>query len=117
MRNHDVVRTGDEAVDLAERLAALLDGGRVTRLKAGHVRVDRADVGDLVKAINTATGTLTRRDWRGRTTIVPASPLAEAADAVRRAIEHARRVPLTDDSLLPYSEAHRLAEDLRRFTA
>jgi hypothetical protein len=49
--------------------------------------------------------------------MVPASPLAEAADAVRREIEHARRVPLTDDSLLPYSEAHRLAEDLRRFTA
>jgi hypothetical protein len=83
VRDHGVVRTDGEAVDLAERLAALLDGGRVTRLKAGHVRVDRADVGD----------------------------------AVRREIEHARRVPLTDDSLLPYSEAHRLAEDLRRFTA
>jgi hypothetical protein len=110
------MKADGEAADLAERLAALLEGGRATRLKAGYVRVDRADIGDLVKAINSATGTLTRRDWRGRTTVSPATPLAEAADAVRRAIEHARKVPLTDDMLLPHSEAQQLAEDLRRFT-
>jgi hypothetical protein len=111
------MRTDGDAVDLAERLAALLESGRTTRMKAGHVHVDRAVIGHLVKAINTATGTLTRRDWRGRITVMPATPLAEAADAVRRAIEHARKVPLTDDMLLPYSEAQRLAEDLRRFTS
>jgi hypothetical protein len=116
MRDHGEVRMDVEAVELAGRLAVLLEAGRVTRLKAGHVRVDRADVADLVHAINRATGTQTRRDWRGRITVTPESPLAEAADAVRRAVENARRVPFTDDVVLPYSEAQRLAENLRRPT-
>jgi hypothetical protein len=99
---------------LVQRLAELLEAARPTRLKAGHVRVDRADVANLVKAINRATGTVAHRDWRGRVTVSSVSPLAAAANYTREAVDKAPKVPLTDDVLIGYDHAAQLAASLRR---
>ncbi|HEX4036360.1 MAG TPA: hypothetical protein VHX66_18115 [Solirubrobacteraceae bacterium] len=70
----------------------------------------------MVKQINRATGTPSHRDWRGRVTISPSTPLASAANIAADAIAHTRRVPLSDDALLPAGRATELAATLREAT-
>jgi hypothetical protein len=105
-----------EPAALAEQLAGLLEADRPSRIRAGHARVDRYEVGRLVKQINTATGTSSHRDWRGRVKVSPASPVAAAANAARDAVEHGRRLPLTDDALVPADRLRDLAASLRQVT-
>lgn len=102
---------------LVEQLAEVFEAARPTRIKAGRVRVDHRKADDLIKKINRATGSRTRRDWRGRVTISAMSPLAQAANDVREAIAHTRRVPLSDDMLLRYQQAEQIASALRRAAA
>jgi hypothetical protein len=59
--------------------------------------VDSQEVERLVKDINTATGSASHRDWRGRVTVTPTSSLAALANEARTAVEDARPVPFTDD--------------------
>jgi hypothetical protein len=101
--------------ELACQLAELLEAAGSTRVKAGHVRVDKWKVGHLVKQLNSATGTQTHRDWRDRvTTVGVASPLAAAANETSEAVARARSLALTDDVLLRYGVAEQLAAALRR---
>ena len=103
-----------EPVELAQQLAGLLEAARSTRWNAGYVRVDLREVDRLVKQINRATGTSSHRDWRGRVTVSPATPLAAAANTASDAVAHTRRVPLSDDALLPTGRAADLAAKLRQ---
>jgi hypothetical protein len=50
---------------LVEQLAEVFEAARPTRIKAGRVRVDHRKIDDLVKKINRATGSRTRRDCVG----------------------------------------------------
>jgi len=102
---------------LGRRLAELLETARPTRVKAGHVRVDHRKVDDLVKQINRATRTPTHRDWRGRVTVSPTSPLAVAANDAREVVLHSRQLPLTDDVLLRRERADEVARALRQAVA
>ncbi|MGA2008170.1 MAG: hypothetical protein ABSH27_11515 [Solirubrobacteraceae bacterium] len=104
-------------MELGNQLAGLLEAARPTRWKAGYARVDWRDVDRLVKQINRATGTPSHRDWRGRVTVSPATPLAAAANEAGRALAHSRRVPLSDDALLPAGRAADLAAKLRQAAA
>ncbi len=102
---------------LVEQLAGLFEAARPTRIRAGHVRVDGYEAARLVRAINKATGSSIRRDWRGRVTVSATSPLATIANEAREAVEHCRKVPLSDDIVMPYARAAQLAIALRRATA
>lgn len=99
---------------LVEQLAEVFEAARPTRIKAGRVRIDHRNVDDLVKKINRATGSRVHRDWRGRVTVSATSPLAAAANDVRKTIAHARRLPFTDDLLLHHQQAEQIASALRR---
>jgi len=110
-------RVDSEPQVLVERLAEVFEAARPTRIKAGRVRVDYRKIDELIKRINRATGSRTRRDWRGRVTVYAMSPLAQAANDARDAIAHARAVPFTYDVLLRYQQAEQIASALRRAAA
>jgi hypothetical protein len=114
------VRRRTSAVDpliAARELAGLFEAARPTRLRAGHVRVDLQEVERLVKDINTATGSASHRDWRGRVTVTPNSPLAAVANEARTVVERARPIPFADDVLLRGDHGAQLATALRAATA
>lgn len=109
--------TDGEPALLLLQLAEVFDAARPTRIKAGCVRIDHRKVDHLVAAINRATGSRIRRDWRGRVTVSATSRLAVAANDAREATAHARAVPLTDDVLLRHERAEQIATALRQATA
>ena len=110
------VATEVEPAALVEQLAGIVETARPIRVTAGHVRVDGREVDRLVKAINTASGSLSHRDWR--VTVSTSSPRAAVANEAREAVERCRKSPLSaDDVLLPGERASQLANTLQRRNA
>jgi hypothetical protein len=115
--SHAHAAIDSEPALLVERLAELFEAARPTPARSGRVRVDRRRVGALVRAINRATGSEVRRDWRGSVSVTAACPLAVVANEAREAVEHAHPLPFTDDVLLRSERAAELARSLRRAAA
>ena len=83
-------------------------------LMPSRVRVDKADVYELVKRISAGPDVFGRGP--GGDTGVDAN-VVRAAGAVRDAVRHAKQVPLTDQVRLPRDLAKALADAVRAAVA